>query len=209
MPSIFKCLPKAPTNANPPKQVDKLAQMEEKWGRYRDAAVQRLQSPEGEGWTIVYTDGSSKTVRGWMQGGYGVWFAGESQRKHAAHVPENERQSVSRGELRGALYAILHRRPGECMAAVMDSENVFKAITEWYPKWRRHGWRMSSGEVEHRDLWEKILWERERAGAELQVRWVPSHLGVQGNHEAEALAEMGRQQQQQQQHPHNQQPLPK
>ena len=64
MPSIFKCLPKAPTNANPPKQVDKLAQKEEKRGRYRDTAVQRLQSLEGEGGAMVYTDWSSKTVRG-------------------------------------------------------------------------------------------------------------------------------------------------
>ena len=56
----------------------------------------------------------------------------------------------------------------------------------------------------HRDLWEQILWERERAGEELQVHWVPSHLGVHGNHQADALAEEGRQM-----HPHNQRGLPK
>ena len=56
----------------------------------------------------------------------------------------------------------------------------------------------------HRDLWEQILWERERAGEELQVCWVPSHLGVHGTHQADALAEEGRRT-----HPHNQRGLPK
>ena len=69
---------------------------------------------------------------------------------------------------------------------------------------RPDGWRTASGEVGHRDLWEQILWERESAGEELQVHYVPSHLGVHGNHQADALAEEGRQM-----HPYNQQGLPK
>ena len=137
---------------------------EAKWGRFRDAAVQRLQSLESEGWAVVYTDGSFKTVREWMRGDYGVWFAIGLERNYCAHVSESERQSVCRGELRGVLHAILHRRPGESMAVVMDSEYVFKGITGWSLKWRRHGQRTSNGEVGHRDLWEQILWERERAG---------------------------------------------
>ena len=99
---------------------------------------------------------------------------------------------------------MLHRRPGERMVVVMDSEYVVKGIMEWSPKWRRHGWRASGGVVGHKDLWEQILWERERVGEELQIYWVPSHLGVHGNHEADALAEAGRQL-----HLHNQQPMPK
>ena len=83
-------------------------------------------------------------------------------------------------------YALAPWRPGERLAVVMDSEYVFKGIMEWSPKWRRHGWRTASGEVGHKDLWETILWERERAGDELQIHWIPSHLGVQGNDEADA-----------------------
>ena len=156
------------------------------------------------GWTAAYTDGSSKTVRGWAQAGFGVWFHRESPRNHSAHVPTNERQSVSKGELRGVLHVILARRSGERLAVDMDSEYVFKGIMEWSPKWRRHAWRTSSGEVGHRDLWETILWERERAGDELQIHWILSHLGVQGNDEADALAEAGRLS-----HPNNDRPMAK
>ena len=86
---------------------------------------------------------------------------------------------------------------------VLDSLYVYKVIVEWAPKWRRHG-RTSSGKVGHRDLWEQILWERERAGLALQVHEVPSHLGVEGNVGADQLAEQGRQS-----HPNNFRPLPK
>ena len=90
------------------------------------------------------------------------------------------------------------------MVLVIDTEYVYKGITLWSPKWRRHNWCTPSGEVEHRDLWETILWERERAGDEFQLHWVPSHLGMEGNSGADVLAETGRAQ-----HPDNQQSLPK
>ena len=204
MPQLFKSKPKPPTNAQPPQQQDKLARKEAKWGGYRDAAIKRLASLEEDGWTVAYTDGSSKMVRGWRQRGYGVWFAESSTRNLAAPIPETERQSVSRGELRGVLHAILQRRPGELLIVVLDSEYVYKGIMEWLPKWQRHGWRAAGVEVGHRDLWEQILWERERVGDDLQVHLVPSHLGVHGNHKADVQAEEGRRM-----HPHNQQGLPK
>ena len=56
----------------------------------------------------------------------------------------------------------------------------------------------------HRDLLEQILWERERAGECVQLRWIPSDLWVPGNQGADSLAEQGRQQ-----HPNNGSSLPK
>ena len=121
-----------------------------------------------------------------------MWFGANSSRNFRAHVPAHERQSISRGELRGVLHAMLSRATGERMVVVVDSKYVFKAITVWTEKWKRHGWRTSSGEVGHRDLWEHIDWLRGEAGDKLQVRWVPSHLGVTGNEAADELAGQGR-----------------
>ena len=58
--------------------------------------------------------------------------------------------------------------------------------------------------MERRELWMAVLAERELAGDRLQVRWVPSHLGVAGNEEADKMAERGRLQ-----HPYNEDSLPK
>ena len=88
-------------------------------------------------------------------GGYGVWFAEASTRNFAAPIPESERQSVSRRELRGVPHAILQRRQGELLVVVLDSEYVYQGIMELSTKWRRHGWRVASGEVGHRNLWEQ------------------------------------------------------
>ena len=70
--------------------------------------------------------------------------------------------------------------------------------------WRRHAWRTASGELGHRDLWEQILWERAGGGTSLVTVDTVLHLGVPGNHGADALAEEGRQQ-----CPNNDQALPK
>ena len=90
---------------------------------------------------------------------YGDW----SHHNFAAHVPVTERQSVSRGELRG-VHALLQRKPGERLVVVLDLLHLYRGMVNWSPKWHRHGWRTPGGEAGRRDLWEHILWERERAG---------------------------------------------
>ena len=51
------------------------------------------------------------------------------------------------------------------MVVVLDSEYVYKGITEWSVKWHRQGWRVKNREVGHRDLWEQIFLLRWEAGS--------------------------------------------
>ena len=81
---------------------------------------------------------------------------------------------------------------------VLDSEYVFKGITEWLVKWHRYGWRVKLKDVGHRDMWGAIFALRREAGSLLQFVWTPSHVKVSGNDEADVLAEEGRLQ-----HPNN------
>ena len=173
-------------------QVAPLQAKEAKWGTHRDGLWRELVVSAMKGWTVAYTDGSAKKVRGWMQVGYGIWFGDAHSRNHRSHVPAHERQSVNRGELRGVLWALMARTSWEQSVIVLDSEYVFKGITQWSYKWRRHGWRNSSGEVGHRDLWEQILWLRESAGTMVQFWWVPLHLKVPRNDGTDELAMQGR-----------------
>ena len=112
-------------------------------GQYRDSIIRRLALLEEEGWTLVYIDGSAKQVRGWWQAGYGAWFGEGKARNIGAPVPIHERQSVSRGELRGILYALERRQAREKMVVILDSEYVSKGVTEWSVKC--HGWRVQGG----------------------------------------------------------------
>ena len=204
MPGIFQGPPQQPTTVGGGPQVDKLQVKEAKWGAYKTKVVAELETLSGEGWTVVYTDGSAKVVRGWAQAGFGAWYGPGSPRNISDFVPLGEKQSVSRAEIRGVLHAVRSRQWEEHMVVVLDSECVFKGITQWSSKWQRHEWRVSGREVEHKELWMAVLAERELAGDRLQVRWVPSHLGVAGNEEADQLAEQGRLL-----HPYNEESPPK
>ena len=165
--------------------------------------VKCLVALEFGGWTLVYTEGSAKRVKGWWQAGYGAWFGEGSARNLGTVVPLAEQQSVSRGELQGVLYmpcsrggggviyALQQRRAGERMVVVLDSEYVYKGITVWSAKWRHRSWRVKMKEIGHRDLWEQIWDLRQQAGSQVQVIWTPAHLSVQGNAKADELAEQG------------------
>ena len=67
---------------------------------------------------------------------------------------------------------------------VFDSEYIFKGISIRSGKWRRHGWKTSSGR------WGAGTCSRDL----LQLRWVPSHRNSEGNEAADALAGRGREQ---------------
>ena len=43
-------------------------------GEYKKQLLRELAGLVQEGWTLAYTDGSAKKVRGCMQAGYGVWY---------------------------------------------------------------------------------------------------------------------------------------
>ena len=172
---------------------------EQEWGRYIDDVMRRIGVLEGEkgGPRRIWMARQSK-CGAWWQAEYGVWFRERSERNFSAPVPTVERQSVSWAELRRVLHALRHRRGAERLVVILDSEYVYKGITEWPIKWARHGWRVRGREIGHRDSWQDI-WELPKAaGSQVQLIWTPSHPNVHGNNEADALAEEGREQ-----HPHN------
>ena len=56
---------------------------------------------------------------------------------------------------------------------------------------KRNGWRCSTGEAQHADLWNKILPLVDAFGPNLQVLHVPSHCSIPGNEKADRLADQG------------------
>ena len=75
---------------------------------------------------------------------------------------------------------------------------VYKGVVEWMFKWRRHGRKGWSSPIGHSDLWQQIHSLVTMHGDTLQFVWVPSHVNIEGNEQADKLAENGRLM-----HPHN------
>lgn len=70
-----------------------------------------------------------------------------------------------------------------------DSEYVLKGIRDWSAGWERRGWRTAAGDpVKNRDLWERLLELKGRAGGRLGLEHVRGHAGDPGNEAADAAA---------------------
>lgn len=93
----------------------------------------------------------------------------------------------NRMELRAAV-AALQALTRPCQVIIhTDSEYLQKGITQWVSKWRRNGWRTSTGQpVKNQDLWKalcaalqphQVTWE-----------WVKGHAGHPMNERADRLA---------------------
>ena len=65
-------------------------------------------------------------------------------------------------------------------------------------QWQRHGWVGTAGPVGHPELWRRIYGLVLTYGSTLTFPRVPSRIGIEGNEEADRLAELGRPQ-----HPRN------
>ena len=69
------------------------------------------------------------------------------------------------------------------------------ALTEWYVKWRKNGWRNAAGNsVLNKDLIEytlTLLETRQRSGQPVKIEYVKGHSGDVGNDGADTLAVAG------------------
>lgn len=164
----------------------------EKYQHLRESMESVIDQKIKEGWVVVYTDGSSKVVRGWRQAGFGGWYGENSPRNFSEHVPVQDRQSNNRAELCAVLWVLQHKTFEEKLHCVLDAEIVYKGITIWMDKWHRHRWGAASGPVGHADLWSKVHFLVKAHAESLTFQWVPSHTDIRGNEEADQLAEKGR-----------------
>ena len=58
---MFHRAPQTPTTAKlPSARPDPLKLKEEKWGSHKQSLLAELERMSGEGWMVVYTDGSAK-----------------------------------------------------------------------------------------------------------------------------------------------------
>ncbi len=69
-----------------------------------------------------------------------------------------------------------------------DSNYAFKTLTEWYPGWKRNGWKRPKNQpIANLELIQKYdaLWE---SGKRIELRWVRGHNGNKWNEVADKIA---------------------
>ena len=108
----------------------------------------------------------------------------------ASHMHELFRQTNNPAEVMAALRALQLFTSGE-IAVCTDSECVILGTAGAARRWQLRGWKGSSELVSNVSLWEQLLTERERLGRVIHWVKVPSHVTIEGNNEADCLAERG------------------
>ena len=140
---------------------------------------------------LVYTDASS-AVEGHASrlAGYGIFC--EKQTSIAAFVPDEYKQTNNSAELPAAIRALRIFSTGD-VAICTDSQYVVLGATGAARRWRLHGWIGSCGPVSNVPLWEQLVAALDENPRTVHWVKVPSHVTIEGNNEADRLADQGRQ----------------
>ena len=134
----------------------------------------------------IYTDGACRGNPG--PGGWGALLLYGEHRK-TLHGGEPETTN-NRMELRAAIEALNALKGAREVILHTDSKYVMDGIMKWMPAWKKRGWETANKKpVKNQDLWQAL--DEAVSRHEIKWNWVRGHTGVDGNEEADALANRG------------------
>ena len=116
-----------------------------------------------------------------MGRGYGCHQPGKWQ--HKTFLPTRKQQTNNRAGLYAGITAV--RRALSKVVTVTGSESVFKGVNHWTHAWRKHGWLIPQGPVEHTGPWVGLLLVLGECTATIVWLWSLSPTGIEGNEEAD------------------------
>jgi ribonuclease HI len=134
----------------------------------------------------LWTDGACRGNPG--PGGWGALLISGDHRRElhgGALVTTNNRM-----ELTAVIQALAAVKRPSRLVIHTDSQYVKLGITEWMGQWVKRGWKTADRKpVKNVDLWQRLA--ELAALHRIEWRWVPGHAGVEGNEQADALANQG------------------
>ncbi len=133
----------------------------------------------------MYTDGACRGNPG--PGGWGVILSYASRQKSlSGFEPET---TNNRMELTAAIEGLRAlTRPCE-VDLNTDSKYVLQGINDWIENWKANGWKTATKKpVKNADLWN--LLDKQTLRHRVNWHWVKGHAGIEGNEEADRLANM-------------------
>ena len=130
----------------------------------------------------LYTDGGCRPNPG--TGGWAaILIAGSKMKELSGCEPES---TNNRMELTAAIEG-LRALKSDCQVTLYtDSQYLRQGITSWIKKWRKNGWRSSTGAVKNKELWQEL--DSLTGRHEIEWRWTKGHAGNPMNERCDELA---------------------
>ncbi|KAF7583692.1 RNase H family protein [Clavispora lusitaniae] len=153
----------------------------------------------------VYVDGAARGngKSGIPNAGYGVYFGPNDKRNVSQGLHEvDDVDRIKPTNQRAELHALVHALD----VAAKDSTTGYEILTDsayakncvetWADKWEANGWVNTRGEkVANKDLVQSALTKyreaKERHGDDFSITHVRGHSGIEGNEQADSLANKG------------------
>lgn len=143
--------------------------------------------------------------------GYGVYYGPQDPRNEAVSLDQVDDIAVNkptnnRAELFAAKHALsnivkeLESGVSRKYIICTDSQYTMQALTKWADKWSRNGWKTGDGkDVLNKDVILNTVQTmklinaryREKGWGDLQFEYVKGHAGIEGNEQADRLANLG------------------
>lgn len=144
------------------------------------------------GYPIVYTDGAcTANGRSSARAGIGVFWAND----HPDNVSRKlvGKQTNNRAEIEAAIVAIqiALKNNYKTLDIHTDSDFMINSMTKWIKKWKRNGWKLSTGgPVKNQSDWKRFDFYQSQLD-KLVFTKVRGHSGIYGNEKADFLARKG------------------
>ena len=138
----------------------------------------------------IYCDGGCRGNQNTHNlGGYGIVIESGGIQREWYGVEKNT--TNNRMELTACIKALrLVMSTNVPIIVTTDSLYLVRGITEWYPGWIRRGWLNSKGKpVENRDLWEELIYLKDRH-KNIEFEHVRGHSDNEGNNRADYLVNL-------------------
>lgn len=93
--------------------------------------------------------------------------------------------------LKALTHCSAHRMNPDEVRIFSDSQYVVKGCNQWRHSWAAKGWEKGKANLKNVGLWKAIATAHDAFPC--SISWIRGHSGVEGNEEADRLAEVGRQ----------------
>ncbi len=141
---------------------------------------------------VIYTDGSALGNPGKAGYGFLVWDKKkdwiEEHGEHKEHATNNQMELMA---FLKSLDWLIKNREKETVVIHLDSEYVKNGITSWIKNWKKNGWKTAAKKpVLNKEIWQEIdiLYEEVLKKHEIDLKYVPGHMGIGGNEAVDYIA---------------------